>query len=98
MYPRVKEVKPNTGYTITIYFTNGEVRMFDVKPYLDRGIFQALRDRSIFNSVKPFLGSVQWSGGQDFCPDTLYLDSIPTIQPNIEYNCAIETGQLETGR
>jgi hypothetical protein len=29
----------------------------------------------LFNSVKPFLGSIQWQNGQDFCPDTFYLDS-----------------------
>lgn len=77
MNPRVKTVKPNPDYTIRLVFTNGEVRSFDVKPYLDAGIFQELRDMSLFNSVKPFLGSVQWINGQDFCPDTLYLDSVP---------------------
>lgn len=77
MNPRVKAVKPNTDYTITLVFTNGEVRRFDVKPYLNMGIFQELKDMSIFNSVKPFLGSVQWQNGQDFCPDTLYLESVP---------------------
>jgi len=60
-----------------LVFTNGEVKRFDVKPYLNIGIFQELKDRSVFNSVKPFLGSVQWENGQDFCPDTLYMDSVP---------------------
>jgi hypothetical protein len=76
MNPRVKEVTPNSDYTLTIVFANGEVRLFDVKPYLDKGIFQELRDKGLFNSVKPFLGSVQWQNGQDFCPDTLYLESL----------------------
>ncbi len=31
---------------------------------------------SLFNSVRPFLGSIQWKNGQDLCPDTLYLESI----------------------
>jgi hypothetical protein len=31
--------------------------------------------RVIGNSVKPFLGSIQWSNGVDLCPDTLYLES-----------------------
>lgn len=76
MNPRVKEVKPNSDYTLTITFTNGEIKFFDVKPYLDKGIFQELRDRSVFNSVKPFLGSIQWQNGQDFCADTLYLNGV----------------------
>ena len=77
MNPRVKEVKANPDYTMTIVFANGEVRKFDVKPYLDKGIFQELRDPSVFCSVKPFLGSIQWKGGQDLCPDTLYEESAP---------------------
>lgn len=77
MNPRVDFVLPNSGYTLTLKFTNGEMRLFDVKPYLDKGIFQELEESREFNSVKPFLGSVRWQGGQDFCPDTLYEDSIP---------------------
>ena len=76
MHPRVKDVKPNPDYNVTLTFANGEVKVFDVKPYLDKGIFRELRDKSLFNSVKPFLGSIQWRNGQDLCPDTLYLDSV----------------------
>ena len=78
MNPRVSAVEPNSDYTLILTFTNGEVRTFDVKPYLDTGIFRELWNKSLFNSVRPFLGSIQWKNGQDFCPDTLYLDSVPT--------------------
>ncbi len=77
MNPRVKSVRPNADFTITLTFDNDEVRVFDVKPYLERGIFRELKDVAAFNSVRPFLGSVQWQSGQDFCPDTLYLRSTP---------------------
>jgi len=75
MNPRVKEVTPNHDYTLILLFTNGEERVFDMKPYLDTGIFKELKDTNIFKLVKPFLGSIQWKNGQDLCPDTLYLDS-----------------------
>lgn len=75
MNPRVKQVKPYQDYTLIITFANGEVKIFDMKPYLEIGIFRELKDMSLFNSVKPFLGSIQWKNGQDLCPDTLYLDS-----------------------
>jgi len=75
MNPRVKNVRPNEDYTLSLIFENDEEKIFDVKPYLDRGIFVQLKDRRIFNSVKPFLGSIQWMNGLDFCPDTLYLES-----------------------
>lgn len=75
MNPRVTAVRPNPDFTLTLTFTNGEVRVFDVKPYLDRGIFRELQSPHYFNSVRPFLGSIQWQNGQDFCPDTLYMES-----------------------
>jgi hypothetical protein len=76
MNPRVKSVEPNPDYTLTVTFANGEGKVFDVKPYLDKGMFKELRDKSLFDSVKPFLGSIQWQNGQDFCPDTLYLEGV----------------------
>ncbi len=78
MNPRVKTVKPNTDYTLSLIFTNDERKIFDVKPYLDRGVFRELQDIKLFNTVKPFLGSIQWIHQQDFCPDTLYEESVPT--------------------
>ena len=75
MNPRVVNVKPEQNFSLLLTFTNGEVKRFDVTPYLKIGIFKELQDLSVFNSVKPFLGSIQWSNGVDLCPDTLYLES-----------------------
>lgn len=77
MNPRVVAVQPNPEYTLTLTFANGEVKTFDVKPYLNIGIFRQLQDQRFFNAVRPFLGSIQWQNGQGFCPDTLYLESVP---------------------
>jgi hypothetical protein len=74
MNPRVKNVKPEQDFTLLITFNNGEEKRFDVKPYLEIGIFKGLKDVIMFNSVKPFPGSIQWANGVDLCPDTLYLD------------------------
>ena len=75
--PRVKAVQPQPDYTLRLTFTNGEVRLFDVKPYLSKGIFQQLQNLEVFNSVRPFLGSMQWPNEADLCPDTLYEKSVP---------------------
>ena len=75
MNPRVTNVKPEQNFMLQLTFSNGEVKSFDVKPYLGIGLFKGLQEISVFNSVKPFLGSIQWSNGVDLCPDTLYLDS-----------------------
>ncbi len=79
MNPRVKQVYPNGNYTLMLIFDNGEKGVFDVSPYLEKGIFSQLKDKRVFNSVRPFLGSIQWGNGLDLCPDTLYLDSSRSI-------------------
>jgi len=76
MNPRVKKVQPLTNYLLELTFDNNEVRVFDVKPYLDRGIFKELKDETFFKSVTTFLGTIKWPHDQDFCPDTLYEDSV----------------------
>ena len=80
MNPRVKKVHPLKNYLLELVFDNGEVRLFDVAPYLDRGIFRELQDESFFRSATPFMGTVKWPHDQDFCPDTLYEESIPKRQ------------------
>lgn len=77
MNPRVKAVKANNDHTLTITFANGEHRLFDMKPYLDKGVFRELKDLSYFRSVHPILGTVAWPHEQDLCPDTLYEGSSP---------------------
>lgn len=75
MNPRVKSVKPQNNYRLLLEFTNGEWRIFDVTPYLDKGIFKELKSAEMFLSVKIADGTVQWQNEADFCPDTLYIES-----------------------
>jgi hypothetical protein len=76
MNPRVINVEPAQDYNLHLWFTNGEEGILDMKPYLDKGIFRALKDVAMFNSVHPFIGTIQWANEADLCPDTVYLDSI----------------------
>ncbi|MCX6243236.1 MAG: DUF2442 domain-containing protein [Bacteroidetes bacterium] len=77
MLPRIKDVKALKDYELLLTFDNGEVKSFDVSPYLEKGNFRELKEPNVFYSVKPCLGSIQWSNGLDLCPDTLYMDSAP---------------------
>lgn len=80
--PRIKAVKPETDFRLRLTFSNGEVRIYDVRPLLEQGgVFTELKDPSAFRSVHSWHGTVQWAGGQDICPDTLYEDSVPLGQP-----------------
>ena len=77
MNPRVKHVKAEENYRLKLTFENGEVRVFDLRPYLSIGVFRRLKEPVAFRSVHAAFGSVQWKGGQDLCPDTLYEESKP---------------------
>ena len=77
MNPDVIDVQPLDDHVLRLIFEGGEVRDFDVKPYLDFGIFQELRDASYFREVYVEFGSVEWPHGQGLSYDTLYLESVP---------------------
>ena len=40
--PQIVKVVPNSGYTVYVYFADGKIVLYDVKPKLDRGVFVAL--------------------------------------------------------
>ncbi|MGL5329167.1 MAG: DUF2442 domain-containing protein [Peptostreptococcaceae bacterium] len=76
MYLAVKEVKPIENYKLILTFENNEVRLFDMNPYLDKGIFQELKNENIFNAVKVSFDSIEWPNEADIDPETLYEDSV----------------------
>ena len=83
MNPYVKEVKTLSDYQLELTFENGEIRIFDLKPYLNRGVFARLTDIGKFNSAHVVSGSVEWLGEVDLSYDTLYLDSRPAETANM---------------
>jgi len=82
MNPHVKSVRALDDYQLEVSFDNGECRVFDVKPFLSRGIFVRLRDRSLFQAARAVAGSVEWPGGRDLSYDTLYLGGQPITPPH----------------
>ncbi len=79
MNPHVKAVRALEDYELEVKFDNGESRRFDVKPYLDRGIFVRLRDQDTFRAVQVVAGSVEWANGLDLSYDTLYVEGQPIV-------------------
>lgn len=66
MYLAIKDVKPKDNYLLNLTFENGEKRQFDMKPYLDFGIFQELKDLRLFKTVKTSFDSIEWDNEADF--------------------------------
>jgi hypothetical protein len=77
VYIGAKAVEPLPDYRLLITFENGERRIFDVTPYLDKGVFRELRNAAVFNSARVCFDAVEWSNGADLCHETLHTDSIP---------------------
>ncbi|TAN49740.1 MAG: DUF2442 domain-containing protein [Methylococcaceae bacterium] len=77
MNPRVINVVPLQGFQLRVTFTNGELRVFDVTPYLNYPAFKSLNNPGYFTLAHHHHGTVRWPNGVDFCPDTVYLDSVP---------------------
>jgi hypothetical protein len=77
MNPYVKSVKPLSHYRLDLLFKNGERRIFDLSPYLGRGVFSRLQNRALFQAARVVAGSVEWPGDVDLSYDTLYLESQP---------------------
>lgn len=76
MYLAIKAVEPQDNYRLLLIFENGEKRQFDMKPYLDIGIFQELKDITLFKTVKTNFDSIVWDIEADFDPEILYKKSI----------------------
>lgn len=75
MHPSVKNVTPNEDYLLSIDFDNGERRILDMKPYLDFGVFQKLKEPNEFNRVRVSFDTIEWESGADLDPEFVYSKS-----------------------
>ena len=80
MYLSVKEVKTLNEYKLVLTFENGEIRLFDMNPYLEKGIFRELKDVSLFKSARISFDTVEWQNETDIDAETLYADSFSNVQ------------------
>lgn len=88
---KIVGVIPNSDFTLTISFDNGEKRLYDVAPLLQKGtVFETLANIDNFRRVyvdeqhciawdiNPNIDSnIVWNNKVDLCPDSCYIDSIP---------------------
>jgi hypothetical protein len=77
----VISVKPLSDYRIYVELADGRDGIFDVKPYLDFGVFRELQDVHYFNRVGIQLGAVTWPNEQDIAPESLLAKMIP-VEPS----------------
>ena len=74
---KVIAVRPMENYLLRLSFSTGETKIFDCKPLLQTGVFRALAEPSVFNTVYLEHGAPAWcSGSIDIAPEWLYEDGI----------------------
>jgi hypothetical protein len=69
-------VKPMQNHWLALSFENGENRLFDVKPLLNKKPFEPLQQQHVFDQAYVFAGTVNWPGNIDIAPETLYELSV----------------------
>ena len=77
MYWRVKKVEAQNDYTLVVTFEDGKRKLFDMKPYLDKGVFRELKDIAMFKTARVCFSSVAWNNDIDFDPEALYEGGLP---------------------
>ena len=80
MYLSVLSVHPIEDFKLLLTFENNEKKIFDMKPYLNIGIFSQLRDVKLFETVHVSFDSIEWNNGADLCPEVLYVESEKFVQ------------------
>ena len=74
--PVATNVKALEDYEVLVTFETGEVKKYDMKPYISGSWFGELSDKDYFKKVSCNGDTIEWENGQDVCPDDLYLLSI----------------------
>jgi hypothetical protein len=71
------KVETLDNYQLRVFFSNGEIRIFDVKPYLKYKMFEPLKNKAFFVLAKTNVDTVCWNEKIDIDPEELYWDAIP---------------------
>ena len=78
----ITEILSLDQLAVTCRFNTGEERMIDISKVLGESIntpfFSKLLNPVFFSSVKlDSYGTLSWNDEIDFCPDVLFLNSLP---------------------
>ena len=71
---KVISADPVENYKLKVVLSSGKQGIFDVAPYLDRGVFHELKDHDYFRRVKVAFGGVMWPHEQNFSADTIEFE------------------------
>ena len=80
LQPKLVKIEPVEPNKLRLFYETGEVKLFDVAPYIKGSWYGELKDPSYFKTVRILPGGtgIEWGNGQDIAPQELYEESICT--------------------
>lgn len=91
MLKRVIQVNPDQDFIVHVYFSDGKIKLFNMKPYLNRGVFAQFSDLDNFlNKCTVMNGTLAWDLSEKYDPsncvdidhEVIYSTSISvTVDP-----------------
>ncbi|MGN1251133.1 MAG: DUF2442 domain-containing protein [Candidatus Spyradocola sp.] len=79
LQPKLNRIEPMEGMKLRLFYETGEVKVFDVAPYVSGPWYGELRNEAYFRTVRLLPGGtgIEWSNGQDIAPHELYELGVP---------------------
>jgi hypothetical protein len=77
--PKLINILPDgTNHRLFLQYITGEVKVFDVSPYIRGDWYSQLADVDYFNQVRIYKDghNIQWPDGQDLAPHEMYEYSV----------------------
>jgi len=74
LQPRIVNLETLPNYLLKLTYETGEIKEFDVKPYIKGDYYGELADDHYFKRVKVIRDGrgIEWPNGQDMAPHELY--------------------------
>jgi hypothetical protein len=72
MRPKLIGVKPLDEFKLLLEYANGEKRVLDTEYWLSKPMYESLKNKTMFDTVKIAGISIAWANGLDIAPDDLY--------------------------
>lgn len=72
----VSSVEPKEKFNLLVTFENGEKRLFDCSPLLNRTMYKPLENKAFFDTVRVDFGTAVWGRQIDIAPECLYENGV----------------------
>lgn len=93
MLHTVIQVKPTTDFKVYVYFSDGKIKLYDVRPLLGQGVFKQISTVDDFmNKCTVINQTLAWDVGGNFDParsldidpETIYQKGVDVADPLID--------------